>query len=289
MNGFDLHIVPGYRCNLACDHCVSFSGPSERLALSGQEIEKIVAFAKYTKINFVYFSGGEPTYHVPLIKKIMGDDVFAKIPAGITSNGWYLAKGYEFTMELLSRIPNLRDLQVSHDRFHGLLGEAEMDVLTQIAKETDLNVSVSYCIRSHRDLAGYMAFKKKHPTLKTHYQKVEPAGRAKETKSGYEYKVFEPEVLKKSCPNKGSISYICGKGFSICCSSVIFNKKAFKKVGPEVCHDEGTSHMQSDFYQAVTGSSFENLAESKGLSLSSLKLEASDSSECTLCEKIMLS
>ena len=134
-----------------------------------------------------------------------------------------------------------------------------------------------------------MAFKKKYPKLKTHYQKVEPAGRAKETNSGYEYKVFEPEVLKKSCPNKGSISYICGKGFSICCSSVIFNRKAFKKVGSEVSHQSGTSHMQSDFYKAVTESSFEKLAESKGLSLASLNLEASDSSECSLCEKIMLS
>ena len=84
-----LHVMPGYRCNLTCTHCVNNSGPNRTTRLTLEELERVKDEVRVRRPKRLIFTGGEPTLHADLINSILSahpdlDDTHVLL----TTNGW---------------------------------------------------------------------------------------------------------------------------------------------------------------------------------------------------------
>ena len=218
-----LHIMPGDYCNLSCSHCGTLSGPKGTMVLGTEELVQIDRAIREYLPEKLLFTGGEPTFFIETINKII--DFY---PSGVdfevqfTTNGHY-AKSFEEIEKYLGAAKKLNEVQISYDKFHGSrLNIDDLKRIKEWCSKKDIKVNISMCISSPLELIEAQKTAEES-NIKLSYQPVEGSGRAKEMKREYKYFHFEEEVKSKSCPNAGSISYICGKGFSICCSSLMFN------------------------------------------------------------------
>src|SRR5438552_2714711 len=62
-----LHLHPTRRCNLACLHCYSASGPKEKAALDLDPLLLALRLLKAEGYNLISISGGEPLVYAPLL------------------------------------------------------------------------------------------------------------------------------------------------------------------------------------------------------------------------------
>ncbi|MFH1727578.1 MAG: hypothetical protein ABIA04_04085 [Pseudomonadota bacterium] len=122
--------------------------------------------------------------------------------------------------------------------------------------------------------------------IKVIIQKVTASGRAKETESYFKYQSFDPGVLDQVCPNSGTLSYYPEKGYSVCCSNILFNIKSENIENISSCKFK--YHLNSNFYNEVTRKTFRERLLEKGIEYSSQGLNPQYSSHCELCEDIIL-
>lgn len=272
-----LHIMPGDYCNLSCSHCGTLSGPKGTMKLGPKELIEIDRAIREYLPEKLLFTGGEPTFYIELINQII--DFYPKdVDFGVqfTTNGHY-AKSEEEIEKYIGAVKKLDEVQISYDKFHG--SRLNLDDLKRIkdwCSKNGIKVNISMCISSPLEL---IEAKKtaSESGIKLSYQPVEGSGRAKEMKREYKYYHFEEEVKEKSCPNAGSISYICGKGFSICCSSLMFNmdNKDFYK-------NDMSSYLNSDFHKKMTTQTFKEMMNSELPE----EMDPRLSSPCNFCEYI---
>lgn len=110
-------------------------------------------------------------------------------------------------------------------------------------------------------------------------QKILPQGKAKNNRVDYKYPEFDKSVLGKKCPNLGRIIYAPGKGFSVCCCSLVLSR-----LKTRVAHVTIAEHFGSDFYKAISSFTFGEMAGA--LDLLSVNFAPKLSSECSMCEYI---
>jgi len=104
-------------------------------------------------------------------------------------------------------------------------------------------------------------------------------GTARKNALSFDYPVFDKSVFKKFCPGRAQISYLCGRGFSICCANLLFNN-----VYPQVANKTVEEHLGSKFYKMMTSHNFGELL--KIFRIPKDNLSARHSGECALCEYI---
>ncbi|MBF0361146.1 MAG: radical SAM protein [Oligoflexia bacterium] len=274
-----LHIVPGYFCNLECSHCGSNSGPKEKVKFSQKEIEDIQTSINKYRPPCILFTGGEPTFFIDSINEILSVLPTNEIPLiKITTNGWF-SKSNEKIEEILTKIVKINCLQLSYDVFHGSnLTYNDIIRLKDYCENKKIAFNISVCISSPLDFNNAAEILKNVKTIIS-YQKVEPSGRAKKSQTNFKYFKFQDEVLDKQCSNLNQISYIPGKGFTTCCSSLIYNNEI-----SDTCHADLIDHLNSSFRSLIKKHTFKELLELKSIPFESLSPQLS--SPCALCEYI---
>lgn len=272
-----LHIMPGLRCNLSCAHCLNSSGPNERLQLTALEIEKIKKAIRRLQPRRLQFTGGEPTFYIDLINDLSSShpDVEAT-EIMLTSNGWYSKSDQEIE-SVLSRLNKITHLQISFDAFHrgGISRECLMRLINY-CKLQNIKINVSVCLREPLDLLNIQSALE-GLDLSIAFQKVDAVGRAKKNKKAFLFPAFEASVFDKVCPNLGTLTYIAGRGFSTCCSNLLFNHPKFPSA-----HQTETEHFNSPFFLRI---STKTIGEIAGIPKSGHPdLLPEFSSPCRLCE-----
>jgi len=272
----ELAIVLGYRCNFKCKHCMV--GEKKGSQLSQYEKKHIVASAKKYKTKHILFIGGEPTLYIREMNDIISRLKDTDIKFRITTNG-HFAWSKRNALKVLSSVDRISGINLSYDRLHAkFLPDQNIKNLFDACEELKINFSVIMAMMSPMDLVMLKKLREiGHFTVMP--QKLLPIGSAKLNNIGYKYPSFDESVLAKSCPNKSVIIYMCGQGFTSCCSSLALCAKPGR-----VIHKTVIKHMQSEFYKLISKSSFRSIM--KKLSVSDLKMSPEDSAPCILCEHI---
>ena len=84
-----LQIHPSLRCNLACPHCYSRSGPSVRTALDAQTVLRVIGEAAAAGYEVIAFSGGEPLMYDALPQACAHAKSLG-LTVTVTTNGFFL-------------------------------------------------------------------------------------------------------------------------------------------------------------------------------------------------------
>jgi hypothetical protein len=77
--------------------------------------------------------------------------------------------------------------------------------------------------------------------------------------------IFDPKLLYKKCPNSGKIKFSPGKGFSICCSYLMYNPNP--KVINNVSNKDLDLYLKSSFYKIITTYNFKKILDKLHLNI----------------------
>jgi hypothetical protein len=278
----ELGVVPGFACGFNCAHCAVSGEAARGRRLTDAETELLLETVRRHSPRTLSFTGGEPTLYVDKINRIISAHPDrGSLKVRLTTNG-HFAKDRGSAVRTLRSFVRLDEVQLSYDRFHAeSLSLAQAGLLCRACAELSIGFSVVVAVSSPLDLAVPQDLRR-FGDISISYQKVLPLGRAKANGLAYQYPAFDPEVLSKSCPNKGQVFYICGRGFSSCCSSMVFGGDF-----PGVLHPTLEEHLGSQFHSLVGSLSFSELLDRFAIGPASLAPE--HSSPCTLCAHIFSS
>ncbi len=127
-----VHFLLTYRCNLECDHCFVYSGPTAKGTFTLRQIRKVLGeIGEMVGVGRVYFEGGEPFLYYPLMVEAMRLSRGAGLEIGIVSNGYWAnsVEDAEVWLRALAEI-GIADLSISDDSFHR---EGEEDTHARVA------------------------------------------------------------------------------------------------------------------------------------------------------------
>ncbi len=275
-----LVILPGYACNFKCAHCGTTG--ERRLQLSDKEIRLLHRTVNNYDFRSVSFAGGEPTLYIDEINRVLsGFDELEKIDISITTNG-HFAETVAKAAGLIAAIKKLDKIRLSYDRFHKqFLPYTHVRNLYEACRGSGVDFGAILTIQSPLDLVLSKELRQAGD-FPIGVQKVLPIGRAKSNNVGYSYTEFNPAVLREMCPNKRKISYLCGRGFSVCDVSISFRE--FKKHPEKYLRPSAEKLFESDFYQRMATMKFAELLKRCGDP--AIKFSPAHSSHCVLCEHI---
>lgn len=226
------------------------------------------------------FTGGEPTLYPEHLNKIVKSHPAAdKTFVRVTSNGWY-GRSEKTTETILNQIDRIDSLQMSFDIFHG--NESKIGYVETIAnycKKRKIEFNVTMCLSNPLELTKAQKIMDELD-VKVTFQPIITVGRAIENKLSFTYPTFQKETLNHSCPNTEMVTFMPGKGFSVCGSNLVFGTKPL----PNVIHASVEEHENSSFYKEMSSLSMADLAKKYGIETS--KLDSSFSQVCHLCEHI---
>lgn len=273
-----LTVMLGYRCNLRCRHCI-VSGKSS-FQLSAEEIQRIIGAVKTYRVPSLLFVGGEPTLYIKDIKYILSQiENVESVRISITTNG-YFATTVTRAQNILGRISRLHQVNVSYDHFHRkFVPVGNIRNLYAACQSRGIEFAVLSAIRSPMDLRILTPLSKmgKFPVV---VQQLQTAGSARKNGLSYAYPSFDSRVLDSKCDSVQKIAYLCGQGFTLCCSALSMTSSSSK-----LCHKSIAEHLNSKFYRLMAKYTFGELCRKLGVSIHSLKPEHSH--KCALCVHIL--
>lgn len=274
-----LNVVPGLHCNLECPHCVTRSGPSARGGLSDAEVAAVQDAVRRTRPALLVFTGGEPTLYTEIIERILrAAPPLPDTAVQITTNGWF-ARDDKTLDAVLTRLSRLDRVLLSTGRFHMESPPTErIRALKAWCDARGVTFSVSVCLGSPEDLVAAASLHEATGAEVT-YTRVEACGRAADLNISFPYTSFETRVLDRFCPNRGTLTYIVGRGFSVCCANLAFNGARSGFV-----HETLDEHLESGFYAEVESRTLGQMLTARGKELDAPHPEWS--SACSLCEHI---
>lgn len=269
-----LCILPGYRCNFACAHCTSTGKKIEKLT-DREKTAIIDAVGKYG-IKSLHFAGGEPSLYIRDINELLSrlpDLKHTKVR--ITTNG-HFGQTVTSAIKLISSFGKLDFLQLSYDKFHEeFLPFKCVRNIYHACLEKNVGFSVAISVQTPLDLL-LMTRLKKIGDFPVGVLKVMPAGAAQKNRLAYRYTSFDRKVLDKKCPNSKVITYMCGEGFTGCCSLLSFGKDSSR-----YAHATMSEHLNSRFHKLLSKHSFREIIRKAGLGRPVFGPE--QSSICSLC------
>jgi hypothetical protein len=195
----------------------------------------------------------------------------------ITTNGSF-AETVSAALKTLQSFKRLNAVQLSYDRFHAVhLPAYKIKNLFKACDKTGIDFSVIMTIRSPLEMTDLKELWK-IGKFRIGIQKVLPVGEARLNSIEYFYPSFDKRVLRRYCPNRNKIKYLCGQGFSICCGNLAYNSRL------PVIQGTVSQHINSRFHRLISSANFDALLKMAGLPRKSLLPR--HSSECNLCEYI---
>lgn len=273
----ELAIEVGDKCNFNCKHCGI--GKSRNLRLSSQEITLLIQSIAEYGFKELLFVGGETTLYVKEINQILGGLSGRTSPkVTITTNG-YFAESKTKAKKMLSSIKKLDVLQLSYDKYHcKFLPFERVENLKAACADLKIGFFVLTAIQDPMDL---VLLKKlwKLGDIPVGISKILPIGNAKDNGLAMRYPCFDKKILGEKCPGSGRLVYLCGRGFSTCCSILVKKEGTAALVGCTV-----SDYVKSQFYSLISNKSFSQIAKKFNVSVEDLPSECSNA--CVLCERI---
>lgn len=276
----EINIVPGYQCNMSCAHCLNDSGPSRTESnLGTEELKNIIQEIKHRTPPKMTFTGGEPTLYIQTINYLIaGHPAIDSCEVKITTNGKF-ATSLQSAIATLNKINHLSFVQMSYDFFHQkYVPFKNVENLAAAAARLNIKFQIITTVQNPMQIAEINDLTE-GLKVRVVFQPSVKAGRALTTKSSFEYPKLQEDVLKKKCPNIGTITYIPQRGYTVCCSSLVFNSKS-----KDIVHGSISEHYESPFYNMVSKFSFGEIIEKKKVDFKNLS--PSCSSVCNLCDQI---
>jgi len=179
-------------------------------------------------------------------------------------------------LSVLSSIPLLSGVNLSYDSFHAkFMSMEKVQYLYSACKEKDLDLLVLSALRSPMDLMFIKRFQKVGK-LQVKLQKLLPYGNAKKNNIGFQYPSFDKSIFSRFCPNKDKIIYLCGQGFTSCCSSLVFDCESKRFFSPTL-----KGYLSSGFYKLISRNSFGSIR--RRFKLKGLSYSPEHSSPCVMC------
>jgi hypothetical protein len=274
-----LGVLVGYKCNFRCSHCLV--SEKKQQELSESEILDLRALLASRRLESVLFIGGEPTLYVDTINRVLeGFSPGPGVLIAITTNG-HFADTEERAVETLKSVHGLNFVQVSYDNYHKRFVKiSNIRNLHAASKKLGMGFAVLVAILSPLDLVLLQELEAAGIAGgNVRVQGVHAMGAAAANHLEYSYPSFNPDVLSKKCPKDGAVVYICGEGYTVCCSHLAFERENADFVHPTV---EG--HIASKFYGLIDRFSFGELMSMVGMAAG--ELEPRHSYPCALCEEI---
>jgi len=272
----------GFKCNFKCAHCANSFQKKKKL--SPDEIGLLISTINKYGVQRVQFIGGEPFLYLKDINRIIKGIVDNKsLEVSVTTNGSF-ARSYDAAITALSAVPHIKRIQLSYDKFHArFLPFSQVENLVLAVRAMTLKFSVLCSIQAPTDMLTLAPLRGLGHDFPILVQKVLPQGRAVESGAVYSsYGGFDGKVLKRRCPDRNSLVYFCGKGFSSCCSTLMLGS------AENGFHFETAEELyRSRFYRLTSRYTFGEIAGKLGVSRDSFKPE--HSSVCNLCGDIFLS
>ncbi len=85
-----LHLLLTHQCNWECDHCFVWGSPTQSGVMSSAQIEDILAQARIVgTIEGIYFEGGEPFLHYPVLVKGVQRAAELGFKVGLVTNAYW--------------------------------------------------------------------------------------------------------------------------------------------------------------------------------------------------------
>lgn len=274
-----LHVVPGQRCNLTCAHCATSSGPTAASRVNADDFAQIEAAVRSISPPRLLFTGGEPTFYIDEINRIVDCHPDpSRCIVQITTNGWF-ARSAAGLSAVLGRIKKLDHVQLSHDKYHGLLlPDSQIGALIEWTAARGIEFNISVAITCPEDMA-FADDLQRRTGATVLYTRMEAAGRARENGLQFHFPMFERGVLNERCPNRKSVTYLPRRGFTVCCANLAFSDDSDGFV-----HANLEEHLSSAFYREIQDRTMGEMLESRGISAEGLAPEYS--SACRLCELV---
>ena len=270
-------ITVGYSCNFSCAHCgVSLK---RGLALSAREDRLLIRTILEHKFGSLLFVGGEPTLYIEKINAIL-DGIAGKTEPRIiiTTNG-HFARTEDSAIRTLSAFNRLHSVQLSYDKFHKkFLPFQNIKNIYSACKKLKMDFRVLLSIESPLELVIVKELRKAGD-FSVAVQKVHSIGEAAKNKITPLYPSFDSSVLRKKCPNRTKLIYMCGEGFTTCCSYLAFQKDPSNYV-----HKTLEAHLKSLFYSDISHFTFSSLMGKFKIPAAGLLPEHSE--PCNLCRHI---
>lgn len=271
-------VLPGFACNFFCGHCIARDRAKGRL--TPEELEVLSGAIRKYGVKKLGFAGGEPTLHRAAIKKLLALSGFAGA-VSLTTNGHFAATVPAAKKEL-SQYPGLRSVQLSYDKFHAkFLPLSKVRNLHAACAELGLKFSIVLTVQSPLDLV-LVSELRELGDFRIGVQRVIPGGEAKKNGFGYKHPAFDRRILSKGCPNRNTMSFLHGYGFSVCCGAPDLPAGAMA-----YAHRTLEEHARSRFYRLIKTKTFGGIARELRVPLKDLSPECSE--PCVLCEKIFSS
>lgn len=274
-----LGIIFGFKCNFSCAHCLTYRENSKKI--TERELNVVADAIDQYRVRNIHFTGGEPTLYLKemcsLLDRIRDN---RQATVRITTNG-HFASTKTAARKLLSSIPRLKYVQLSYDKFHKkFLPFANLRNALAVCRELGVNFCCNLTIQSPMDLILLSELRRagEFPVL---VQKVSAIGEAKRNGLAYMPPAFDKNLLSRRCPNRNNLVYIYGRGFSVCCSSLLFNGRY-----RWLCDKSPETYLKSDFHKFISNNTFKKIAEKLSVPISELRPE--HSSPCGLCEKLFV-
>lgn len=279
LESLELTVLPGFKCGFRCAHCAVGPELEAEGRLSQEEIGLLKRTIAEIRPSGLTFAGGEPTYYTGEINELVSaHPAPGSLTVRLTTNGQF-AQDKARALSTLRGFRKLDEVQLSYDRFHeDFFPLKKVAHVVEACKELSVDFGVLLAISSPLDLeiAGRLRALGDFPIT---VQKVLPIGDARTNNVAFRHLEFDRKVLDAHCPNRGQLTYICGRGFTICCSSLAFNGARRGVVHPRLAE-----HLESPLYQSMMTQNFSGLLARAGIGHDSLAPEMSDA--CTLCEHI---
>lgn len=259
-----------------------FSGKNWALDLQPKEVIAIrTEIRRYAPLELL-FTGGEPTLYIDTINELISAHPCPRtVKISVTTNG-HFAGTLCSAKKILQSFSFIDRLQVSYDKFHGkFLPVRKVELLYEACRDMGLQFGVLVAIQSPLDIVSLKELKR-IGDFNIILQKILPQGKAQINKVDYKYPEFDGSVLRKKCPNLGRIIYAPGKGFSVCCCSLVLSG-----LKSRVAHDTIAEHLESGFYKAVSRYTFGEMLGAFGPLTANFSPGLS--SECSMCEHVFRS
>ncbi len=129
-----LHVLLTYGCTYECDHCFVWASPTQPGTLTIARLEDVLDQARSCgTIESIYFEGGEPFLHYPLLRWGVRRAADMGFRVGIVTNA-YWAVDVDVAREALKDLAGwLESLSVSCDLHHGGADQERLAANARIA------------------------------------------------------------------------------------------------------------------------------------------------------------
>jgi len=227
------------------------------------------------------FIGGEPTLYTEKINTILEGNVVSPSTAVVITTNGHFAVSRGAAVSAIKKFRRLDHVQLSYDNYHKeFISLDNVSNLRKACEDLGVHFGVLISVKSPLDLVLLKDLKAAGvKDSQVRIQGVHLIGAAAVNGIGYDYPSFNEQVLSRKCESIGNMVYLCGEGFTSCCSHLAFEEENRSYIHPTI-----EDHIASKFHGLVMKHTFGELLELAGLSKADLV--PAHSYICALCAHI---